>query len=369
MNAVARTSLPLALCGVVTVLITTTQFVRAQAQDLPDARRAAMVAATATATVKAVDPSNRTVTLETPDGDTTVVRCGPDVVNFDQIAVGDRVRATVLGQMVVGLAKPGTASAGAERSIVRAPKGAKPGVMITDTVSLTAKVDSVDPLARTVTVAGDGGKLQTFKVAPDVDLAGVNAGDDVVVKFTRGLALMVEKPDADAQLSSGTDKPERGAAVIETRTASATVESIDKDKRLVTLKGADGDTRSIHLGPECINFDQIKVGDRVTATLAEEHVIGVGKAASSPGPDAGAATMIARAPEGSKPRVLVTDVAEITARIDAIDRANRTVTLTGPKGKSRTMKVGPAVNLEALKSGDEVVLRCTQALAIAVETP
>jgi len=367
MNALRRQSLPLAILAA--GLFLTPQLLRAQPQEQSDPRRTVIVAATATATVKAVDPTNRTVTLEKPDGDTTVVRCGPNVVNFDQIAVGDRVRATTLGQMVVGVAKPGTVPDSTERQIIRAPKGAQPGVLITETTSETAKIDAIDQQARTLTVRGDSGKAVTHKVAPDVNLTGIKAGDDVVVQFTRGLALMVEKPDAEAQLTAGTDKPARGAAAMEATTATATVEAVDPQTRFVTLKKSDGETHMVHLGKECINFDQIKVGDRVTATLADEQVVGIGKAGSMPAASDGEAKVIARAPAGSKPRVLVTDVDEMNARIDAIDAANRTVTLTPAGGTSRTIKVGPSIKLDALKAGDEVAVRCTRALAIVVEKP
>ena len=368
MNVLTRQMLPIAIVAL--GLTAAPQIVRAQPQEPVDPKRSVLMAATATATVKAVDAENRTVTLESPDGDTAVVRCGPDVKNFDQIAVGDRVRATVMGQMVVGVAKSGTAPVGEERSVITAPKGARPGVLITDIVSRRATIDSLDATARTVTVRGEGGKSFTHKVAPSVDLAGIKAGDDVVVQVTRGLALMVEKPDAaEAEHASGKVTPGRGAAMMEATTATATVEAIDPATRFVTLKNADGETSQVHLGKECINFDQIKVGDRVTATLAEEHAIAVGKPGSLTPTDDGAGQIVARAPAGSKPRVLVTDVAEITAKIDAVDAANRTVKLTPAGGTSRTIKVGPAVNLEALKPGDEVAVRCTQALAIVVETP
>ena len=38
------------------------------------------------------------------------------------------------------------------------------------------------------------GKPRTFAVNPEVDLMGVRAGDDVVVQYTQGLAVVVEKP-------------------------------------------------------------------------------------------------------------------------------------------------------------------------------
>ncbi len=56
-----------------------------------------------TATVKAIDADDRKVTLTGPDGKDMVVKCGPDVVNFPQIHVGDQVKATVTEQLVVAM--------------------------------------------------------------------------------------------------------------------------------------------------------------------------------------------------------------------------------------------------------------------------
>jgi hypothetical protein len=50
---------------------------------------------------------------------------------------------------------------------------------------------------------------------------------------------------------------------------SASVQAIDKDKRLVTLKGPKGNTFVVNAGPEVRNFDQIKVGDQVVVRYVE----------------------------------------------------------------------------------------------------
>src|SRR5687767_5663639 len=60
-------------------------------QDPP--RAAATIAASGTATVVAVDPAERVVVLKTADGDMIPVKCGKNVVNFDQIKAGDQVKA------------------------------------------------------------------------------------------------------------------------------------------------------------------------------------------------------------------------------------------------------------------------------------
>src|SRR5688572_23650412 len=53
-----------------------------------------------TATVTAVDHAKRQAMLVTPDGKKTQYKAGPEVINFDQVRVGDQVKATVTEQLV-----------------------------------------------------------------------------------------------------------------------------------------------------------------------------------------------------------------------------------------------------------------------------
>jgi hypothetical protein len=347
-------------------VLVTAQIANAQMAAEREPGGSAMIIATGSATVEAIDADKRTVTLKTPEGAMATVRCGPEVVNFDQIQVGDRVHATVLDRLVVGVGKAGAPSVDDGLMIARAPKGAKPGVLICETTTVNARIDSVDAAKRTVTLEGVEGKQREFKVAPDVDLSSVKAGDELVVRCTQGLALMVEKP-AEAQPAAGKIKPGDAEMAMEAITATATVESVDPAKRMVTLKGPAGGTRTIHLGKECINFDQIKVGDKVRATLAEEVAVGISKPGAQPSADAG--VVVARAAPGSKPGVIIADTTDINARVDGIDAENRTVTLVGPMGKPHKVKVGSNVDLSSLNVGADVCVMCTQALAIVVEAP
>jgi hypothetical protein len=60
----------------------------------------------------------------------------------------------------------------------------------------------------------------------------------------------------------------------------------------------------------------------------------------------------------------------VTAKVKAVDVKKRTITLTGPEGKTKTFKVDPSVKrLNEVKKGDDVTLRVTQALAIEVVKP
>jgi len=148
-----------------------------------------------TATVNAIDAASRKITLVTPDGTKTTFKAGPEVVDFNQIQVGDQVKAMVAEQLVVFVRKSGEpASDGAAGLVALAPVGAKPGVLMANTEEVTAKVEAIDLQRRKATLRFPDGKSKTFKVRKDVDLTKAKLGDDVVFQTTEALAITVEKP-------------------------------------------------------------------------------------------------------------------------------------------------------------------------------
>jgi hypothetical protein len=150
---------------------------------------------TTTATVEGIDHSTRMVTLKNADGTTETFKVGKEVVNLDQVQVGDQVKTTYLESLVVYVQKAGgPPMAGAGTTVALAPKGAMPGMVVANTVDLEAKIDEVDADNHMITVTGAAGKQRTMKVAPSVNLADLKKGDDVTVRYTEALAIMVEKP-------------------------------------------------------------------------------------------------------------------------------------------------------------------------------
>lgn len=150
----------------------------------------------ATAKVTAIDAAKRLVTLEM-DGKSKTITCGPEVKNFDQIKVGDLLKVTFVEALAVYLQKAGAPAGGEEvKTVTLAPKGAKPGVLVTDTVILKAKIDAVDAKKGAVTITTPEGKTKTMKVAKNniKVLKGLKKGDDIVVRYTEALAVVVEAP-------------------------------------------------------------------------------------------------------------------------------------------------------------------------------
>ncbi len=148
-----------------------------------------------TNTVVAIDAASRTIELKHEDGKITSYKCGPQVANFDQIKVGDRVKATVVDEMALFI-KPASQmqSINVTNTVVGARLGAKPGVVDLDTMDITAKVLAINPWQHQVTLLTADGRTRPVTVGEFVNLADFSVGDEVMVRLTRSLAILVEKP-------------------------------------------------------------------------------------------------------------------------------------------------------------------------------
>ena len=73
------------------------------------------------------------------------------------------------------------------------------------------------------------------------------------------------------------------------------------------------------------------------------------------------------APPGSMPAGAGARAITATAKIKAIDKKNHTVTLKGPNGQMKTVKVKDPTKLDKVQVGDMVQLTYTEALAVAVQ--
>ena len=148
-----------------------------------------------TAKVTAIDTKNRKMTLLLPEGDKETVKVPPEAVNFDQISVGDLVKATLIEEVVVYLDEEGASIPdGYAAGVAIAPKGAQPGGIVAETVKVTATVTAIDHTNRTATVRFNDGSVETFPVRDDIDLSQRKVGEKVVFMVTEMVALSVEKP-------------------------------------------------------------------------------------------------------------------------------------------------------------------------------
>jgi hypothetical protein len=186
-----------------------------------------------------------------------------------------------------------------------------------------------------------------------------------------GAAIAEEKapaaPAVTDKAPAAKKKRKRTAVKKEqTTTVTATVQALDLEKRIVTLKGPKGNIFDLKVGPQAKNLKQIQIGDEVVITYYESVAYRLLKPGEAPVPTT-ETEVVDTAKQGAKPAGVIGVQTTLTATIEALDMNNRTATLKGPDGKTVTIKAQDPKNLEAVKVGDEVVITYTEALAISVE--
>lgn len=146
-------------------------------------------------------------------------------------------------------------------------------------------------------------------------------------------------------------------------TTVATVESVDADDRTITLKGAQGDTRTLKVDEQVRNLDQVKEGDIVNVAYQEATTVRVVKKAERSEDD----VVIDQADPGEKPRGKVSRQVSVTSEILAIDKSKGTVTLRGDNDSLTTLWVRHPERLEGLKVGDHLKITYREAIAVSVQ--
>lgn len=146
-----------------------------------------------TATIVAIDKATRDITLKGPKGNWVVVTAGPDVKNFDQMNVGDKVHARYVEALVLELKKGNnlTVSRTEEATSSGAMQGAQPHGVTGRRITVVADVVAVDRSAHTVTLRGPQLTAVVKSVDPE-QLKLIKKGDQVIATYTQALAMVVE---------------------------------------------------------------------------------------------------------------------------------------------------------------------------------
>jgi len=160
-----------------------------------------------------------------------------------------------------------------------------------------------------------------------------------------------------------------GEIVTGSISTTATVVSVDRTKRLVVLKRADGSTVTYKAAPGAFGFEDIKAGDAVKVSVAEELAMFLGRNSVPASAAADTAKLHVKVPNHTEAFAAEVGVLVFTAKITAINDWNDTVTLQLADGLTKTIKVGESVNLADVSVGDSVSVQATEAAVILLEKP
>jgi len=146
------------------------------------------------ATVQAVYPDKRSLTLVGPKGQPQTIFVGPDV-KLDRLHAGDKVNVSYYQGLAAQIAKGGAkvSDPAASDFAYKNPNGA-PGGGAGASVTVTVKILGVDPGTNTVAFEQADGSQHVIAVkSPNMQkfIRTLKAGDNVDVTYTESVAVSV----------------------------------------------------------------------------------------------------------------------------------------------------------------------------------
>ena len=147
------------------------------------------------ATVTGIDSEKRKITFVSPSAEKFSTVAGPEILNFDEIRIGDQLIITLTEEVVIRMAKPGEKVENeADSTVGIAPTGDKPNISMNETTQLVATVTAIDIKKHKATLQFPDGSTKKIKVRKDVDLSQRSVGEKVVIRSTERFAVKIVKP-------------------------------------------------------------------------------------------------------------------------------------------------------------------------------
>jgi uncharacterized protein YuzE len=144
--------------------------------------------------VREIEPDTRRFTVRA-DGQILTLRATDQVKNFDQLAVGDKIRVEYQESVAVGMALPEDDGAPVGASFVAtAEEGDKPGVAAIEILSGVVEFVSYDPKTKIATLKLQDGTVAVVEVAREMRgfAKSRQPGDLIEITFQRATAITVE---------------------------------------------------------------------------------------------------------------------------------------------------------------------------------
>jgi hypothetical protein len=150
----------------------------------------------------------------------------------------------------------------------------------------------------------------------------------------------------------------------QTVTVAGTVETIDKSRRAVNIKTADGKFVALDVPASAKRFDELKVGDKVKATYNNNVMVRLKPAGEAAVDTADTSSTMGKA---AQPGGAASMLRTMTATIADIDKGTSSMTLVGPNGWKYSRRIVDPKVFDQVKVGDRVDITWSTDVTVDVE--
>lgn len=149
---------------------------------------------------------------------------------------------------------------------------------------------------------------------------------------------------------------------------SLTVEAVDAEKRLITLKGPQGNEGVYEVGDQVKRLSEIKAGDKINAEYKVAAVAELREpTAEEKSAPLTAVTAAERGASDQPPAAGIGRAVRAVTTITALDAPNQSITVKGPMEGIVTVRVEDPAVFSQLQVGQTIVVTFAETLALSVE--
>ena len=147
---------------------------------------------TVAGTVETIDKNIRAVNIKTADGKFVAVDVPAGAKRFDELKVGDKVKATYNNNVLVRVKAPGEAAIDNAGTASTMGKEARPGGAAMMMRTMTATISDIDKSASSMTFVGPNDWKYSRRIVDPKVFDQVKVGDRVDITWSTELVLVVE---------------------------------------------------------------------------------------------------------------------------------------------------------------------------------
>ena len=145
-------------------------------------------------TVETIDQAKRVVNIKTATGEFVAIDVPEGAKRFNEIKVGDKVKATYNNHVIARLKEPGEPAVNSENTskLVSVGEGARPGGTAAVERIMTATVAAIDRSASSITFVGPNEWKYSRRVVDPMVLDKLKVGDRVDITWNTDVTVSVE---------------------------------------------------------------------------------------------------------------------------------------------------------------------------------
>jgi hypothetical protein len=151
------------------------------------------------ATIQSIDAPTRHITVKLPSGETNVLKVPAAFKRFDELKVGDKIKATYYAEVAYAIAQPGKPLPEDSDTVVaaRATESDTPAGLVASRAVVTGAVLGIDvPGSKVKVVNAKGGEVHDVQVTTTEGkafLGKLKVGDKVTLRVNEALLISVDR--------------------------------------------------------------------------------------------------------------------------------------------------------------------------------